>query len=146
MSTNRNRRSQRNPLRIVFVGIGVLVMAVAGLTVLPREKVDAETAALRREGRILYDANCAACHGFKGEGQTVPLAPDAPLAPPHDETGHTWHHPDWQLIQIVQEGGSQYMPSFNEKLSEDEIRATLAYIKSMWTPDQRVQQESISAQ
>jgi len=109
---------------------------------------DADTLAL---GEQVYDAECASCHGADGEGQF----PDAPMqpdetgrigAPPHDGTGHTWHHDDDLLIRYVIEGGQappdQFypMPGFEEKLSDEEITAVIAYIKTMWSPQQRMVQ------
>ncbi len=97
------------------------------------------------EGKRLYDAHCASCHGLKLEGQ-----PDwrrrnlngRMPAPPHDETGHTWHHPDEVLFGITKHGlvppyappGYQSdMPAFAGVLSDPEIRAVLAYIESHWS-------------
>ena len=63
-------------------------------------------------------------------------------APPHDESGHTWHHPDAVLFAITKNGlvapnaPQDYesdMPAFAAKLTDDEIWAVLAYIKSHWT-------------
>jgi hypothetical protein len=63
-------------------------------------------------------------------------------APPHDESGHTWHHPDHVLFGITQKGlvpphsPGDYesdMPAFGGKLTDEEIWAVLAYIKSYWT-------------
>lgn len=99
-------------------------------------------------GNELYDANCAACHGINGEGQF----PDAPMqpddtgrigAPPHNGDGHTWHHDDYLLFEIVHDGGMGLegfypMPAFGDQLSDDEIVAVLEYIKTMWTPQQRM--------
>ncbi len=102
-------------------------------------------------GQIVYNTQCAACHGVNGEGQF----PDAPMekdesgrygAPPHDDTGHTWHHHDDLLIQIVQEGGMgdpvnfYTMPAFDSILSDEEIEAVIAFIKTMWTSDQQARQ------
>src|SRR5690606_23645823 len=61
-------------------------------------------------GQGVYAQNCAACHGSNGEGQFPenPRARDASGrygAPPHDDSGHTWHHDDDLLYQIVREGG-----------------------------------------
>lgn len=62
-------------------------------------------------------------------------------APPHDESGHTWHHPDQLLFAIVKGGlvppyaPAAYesdMPAFAGKLSDEQIWAVLAYIKSHW--------------
>lgn len=96
-------------------------------------------------GEKLYAQHCAACHGAKLEGQPNwrERMPNGRLpAPPHDESGHTWHHPDHVLFGITKNGlvppyaPKDYesdMPAFADKLSDDEIRAVLAHIKSHWT-------------
>lgn len=96
-------------------------------------------------GQNLYAQHCAACHGAKLEGQPDwrrRLPSGRMPAPPHDETGHTWHHPDAVLFGITKHGlvppyaPADYqsdMPAFAGKLSDEEIRAVLAYIKSHWT-------------
>ena len=75
-------------------------------------------------------------------------------APPHDASGHTWHHRDDVLFRLVKEGvtavvGGGYesdMPGFAGVLSDEEIRAILAFIKSTWPERQRGYQAAISAQ
>jgi mono/diheme cytochrome c family protein len=96
-------------------------------------------------GARLYAQQCAACHGAKLEGQPDwrRRLPNGRLpAPPHDESGHTWHHPDHVLFAITRnglvppyasKGYESDMPAFAGKLSDDEIWAVLAYIKSHWT-------------
>lgn len=96
-------------------------------------------------GQKIYAQHCAACHGAKLEGQPnwQKRLPNGRLpAPPHDESGHTWHHPDEVLFAITKHGlvppyappGYQSdMPAFAGILSDDEIRAVLAYIESHWT-------------
>ena len=63
-------------------------------------------------------------------------------APQHDESGHSWHHPDHVLFAITKNGvvppyaPKNYesdMPAFGGKLSDGEIWEVLAYIKSHWT-------------
>lgn len=118
------------------------------------ELADDETLAL---GEQVYQANCASCHGDNGEGQF----PNAPLqadetgkigAPPHTGDGHTWHHDDDLLYRIIRNGGSGSpsmfypMPAFDEQLNEQEIEAVLAYIKTMWTEEQRLIQAQRSLQ
>ena len=94
-------------------------------------------------GQAVYEQNCAACHGKSLEGQFnwQKRNNDGYLpAPPHDETGHTWHHPDQMLFEFTKYGpqkfaGSDYksiMPSYSGKLSDEEIWNVLAYIKSKW--------------
>lgn len=103
-------------------------------------------------GQRAYAEACASCHGDNLEGQPnwrVRQANGRLPAPPHDETGHTWHHPDQQLFQITKlgieaiapEGYESDMPGFADSLSDDEIWAVLAYIKSTWPAHVRAQQE-----
>ena len=96
-------------------------------------------------GQRLYAEHCAACHGARLEGQPNWRArlPNGRLpAPPHDDSGHTWHHPDAVLFGITKHGlvapyappGYQSdMPAFADKLADEEIRAVLAYIASHWS-------------
>ncbi len=104
------------------------------------------------DGRATYAEHCAGCHGANLEGapdwqQRLPDGRWPP--PPHDATGHTWHHSDAQLFQIVRNGpqsilGPQYqtdMPAFAGTLSDRDIATVLAYIKSTWPPDERAYQE-----
>ncbi len=96
-------------------------------------------------GQKLYAQHCASCHGAKLEGQPnwQRRLPNGKMpAPPHDETGHTWHHPDELLFAITRHGMvppyappgySSDMPGFAGTLTDDEIRSVLAYIKSHWT-------------
>jgi hypothetical protein len=73
-------------------------------------------------------------------------------APPHDESGHTWHHPDELLFALTKQGpqalarsGYQSdMPAYGGKLSDAEIWAALAYIKSRWPKDIRQRQDAIT--
>lgn len=123
----------------------------------PAEKVwaDPSNAELVALGKQVYAAQCASCHGAKleGEGNWRRRKPDGTLAaPPHDETGHTWHHPDWMLFEYTKYGGEKFtrgavksaMPGFGDKLSDREIHAVLAYIKSLWPEDVRARQAQIS--
>jgi mono/diheme cytochrome c family protein len=96
-------------------------------------------------GAKLYAQHCAACHGTRLEGQPNWRArlPSGRLpAPPHDDSGHTWHHSDAVLFAITKNGvvppygpaGYQSdMPAFADRLSDREIWAVLAYIKSHWS-------------
>jgi mono/diheme cytochrome c family protein len=96
-------------------------------------------------GQRVYAQHCASCHGAKLEGQPEwrSRLPNGRLpAPPHDETGHTWHHADALLFAITKQGlvppyapagYESDMPAFGQTLSDEEIWAVLAYIKSHWT-------------
>ncbi|NOZ55021.1 MAG: cytochrome c [Gammaproteobacteria bacterium] len=107
-----------------------------------------------QQGKKIYGRFCALCHGRNLEGQANwrIRKPDGKLpAPPHDETGHTWHHPDQVLFDITKfglvppnapENYQTDMPAWKETLSDADIWAVLAYIKSRWPPESlRIQRE-----
>jgi mono/diheme cytochrome c family protein len=108
-------------------------------------------------GKKVYDTHCAACHGAKLEGEPNwrEKKPTGRMpAPPHDATGHTWHHPDAVLFGITKEGlvpgkyappGYQSdMPAYRGVLSDDEIRAVLGYVASTWPAREREHQARIT--
>ena len=106
-------------------------------------------------GKTVYAEHCASCHGAKLEGQRdwkSPLPSGRMPAPPHDASGHTWHHPDGVLFRITKEGpaavvGGGYesdMPGFGNVLTDEEIRAVLAFIKSTWPERERAYQAEMS--
>lgn len=102
-------------------------------------------------GAALYQENCASCHGADLQGQPdwQSRGDDGRLpAPPHDETGHTWHHADGVLFDYTKLGGKAAlalrgaefdsgMPGFADQLSDDQIQGILRYIKSTWPDRQR---------
>lgn len=106
-------------------------------------------------GQQIYAERCASCHGADLEGQPDwrIRKPDGRLpAPPHDASGHTWHHSDEQLFRITREGPSAIlpgygsdMPGFAGVLTDEEIRAVLDYIKSTWSERRQAIQASKSA-
>ncbi|WP_299821771.1 cytochrome c [uncultured Jannaschia sp.] len=113
------------------------------------------TAEQLRLGQDVYAANCAACHGADLEGQPDwrrRLEDGRAPAPPHDESGHTWHHSDRNLFTITKlgigaivPGYASDMPAFGDVLSDAEIAAALAYIKSTWPARQRGFQAEVTA-
>ena len=106
-------------------------------------------------GKLVYENNCASCHGVNLEGQERWREPDADgymPAPPHDETGHTWHHPDEYLFLMTKYGleeiiGQEYpnnMPAYKDILSDEEILASLSFIKSTWSREIKLQHDKIN--
>ena len=95
------------------------------------------------------------CHGAKLEGQPnwqTRLPNDRLPAPPHDKTGHTWHHNDALLFKITKLGtkalaGDDYetdMRGFSGELSDKEIIAVLSYIKSTWPAEIRQRHDQMN--
>lgn len=98
-------------------------------------------------GAVLYSDNCASCHGAHLEGQPDwrSSGADGVLpAPPHDKTGHTWHHDNALLFEYTKIGGqgamvargvagfNSGMPGFDGVISDKEIWDVLAFIRSTW--------------
>jgi mono/diheme cytochrome c family protein len=143
--------------------LGIVALAAAGAgawLLLPGARSSSDGDAYAPDlarGAAIYAEACASCHGADLEGQPDwrSPGPDGRLpAPPHDRTGHTWHHPDRVLLDIVQRGtaavvGRGYesdMPGFADTYTEAEIRDVLAWIKSQWPDRERQTQAQITAE
>lgn len=129
----------------VFIGGGA---AVAG-------KIPAPDGEQLAAGRAVYLGYCASCHGENGEGQENWQRRDENgelPAPPHDASGHSWRHSDDMLYRMISRGWRDpfnrterlTMPAFGAMLSEQEIRDVIAYLKTLWTDEQRVYQDKAS--
>ncbi|GAA4411919.1 c-type cytochrome [Quisquiliibacterium transsilvanicum] len=157
------RRSPRAVrARRAAIVIGLLIAAVAagvawraGTWSAAPAPLSAASAAQIEQGRALYAQHCASCHGANLEGEPAwrERKPSGRLpAPPHDDSGHTWHHPDEVLLAITRKGmrppiapvGYQSdMPGFEGVLDEAQIRAVLGFIASRWSEQSRAHQARI---
>ncbi len=126
----------RNAIVAVALALGLSACA-------EKPKADPLNAVQVAQGKRIYEAQCASCHGSKLEGQPnwrERLSSGKFPAPPHDASGHTWHHPDTLLFNIIKHGIEPYapagyqsdMPAFGGRISDDDIWAVLAYFKSTW--------------
>ena len=108
-------------------------------------------------GAEVYAAECAACHGDNLEGQpNWRIRGEAGLlpAPPHDASGHTWHHADDPLFTLTKYGLAGLMenpppsgmPNYSGILSDAEILAVLSFIKSTWPDDVRAYHDELNTQ
>ncbi len=97
-------------------------------------------------GELVYKEHCASCHGANLEGQPNWKKANADgtfPSPPHDDSGHTWHHPDDVLKQIILDGGNgnpnakTNMPAFRAKLTPIQVDGVLDYFKSTWSQQNR---------
>ena len=118
----------------------------------PSAASDRETIAL---GQAVYLKHCASCHGrnLEGEPNWRARKPSGKLpAPPHDATGHTWHHADNLLFRIIKQGTAALapagyktdMPGYSSVLTDREIRAVIAFIKSRWPAEIRRRQAAMN--
>lgn len=141
---------------LLFAAAGTVAIAsgLAALLLLSWLPVWAAGALLHPEdrrvvslGSEIYAEHCASCHGKSLEGHPEWQVRDEQgylPAPPHDETGHTWHHPDKLLFDITKLGVAEAakledyrtrMPAFESMLTDEEIVAVLSFIKAQW-PEQ----------
>ncbi|NQW20752.1 MAG: cytochrome c [Chloroflexi bacterium] len=120
-------------LAIAATALVITVSACSDGTKYPIKLTDS----LVDDGRVVYGANCAVCHG---DSTVRPPLPDAPT---HAADGHTWHHQDRLLVEWVLYGVPMggLMPNFVGTLSENEVRAAIAYIKTFW-PDPIIEQQT----
>ena len=136
----------RLPFMLAAISITLLLLTACGSDELTSTLSPTQLA----EGKALYEANCAACHGINGEGEENWQEPNEDgtfRAPPHDSSGHTWHHPDQLLLQIIAKGGqapNTQMSAFEDKLTEEEIKLVLEYIKTFWEPEHRESQADVT--
>ncbi|MGA1665276.1 MAG: c-type cytochrome [Burkholderiaceae bacterium] len=123
----------------------------------PKDLLKPTDAKIVSKGQQVYDLSCAACHGSKLQGQFNWRSRDAQgylPAPPHDPSGHTWHHPSEQLFNMVKFGiqhyaGADYkshMPKFERALTDEQIVAVLSYIKSTWPKDIQAKHDQLNQQ
>lgn len=129
-------------LQVLAIAAAAAAVGAAVVLIFVGEKGGALT-----EGKALYLAHCASCHGISLEGEADWQSPDQEgflPAPPHDETGHTWHHDRDLLIAITKFGVAEAaglggyqskMPAFVGVLSDREIEQVIDWIESRW-PDE----------
>lgn len=108
-------------------------------------RIDPTDAAQVEVGRRIYASACAACHDPLIRGQPnwqTPLPNGRLPAPPLDASGFSWRRSDPILFAISKKGPAAYlvayetdMPALGAQLADQEIAATLAYIKSTWPRD-----------
>ena len=159
MALPHGSRLRLTARRGLLISVAVLVVA-AGVAVYlaatqPRPLLQPNDPTVIQRGAAVYAQACANCHGTNLEGQPnwQVRRPDGLLpAPPHDATGHTWHHPEHVLFDVTRNGlqklaGPNYktaMPAFADKLSDNDIIAVLSFIKSTWPPKQRQANDAAS--
>ena len=143
-----------------WIALAAAVAAAGGALwfAMPRDiAIRADDAGSVARGQSVYTRHCASCHGERLEGQPdwQSRKPDGRLpAPPHDATGHTWHHPDRVLFEITKYGVAKAanlpghpsnMPAYEGILSDADIVAVLSWIKAQWPEPIRKQQEEVNA-
>ena len=147
--------------RSLIAGASVVAAGAVWFVVADR-MVEAETIRLRpdapdvvTQGADIYATACANCHGIDLEGQPNWRSRNADgrlPAPPHNASGHTWHHDATALFQLTKVGVAEMigdpdyasdMPAFADTLTDAEIVAVLSFIKSTWPADIRARHDGL---
>ena len=105
-------------------------------------------------GKTIYQNNCISCHqaNLVGVENWKELDEDGHRkSPPLNGTGHTWHHDDATLHNIIKYGLVKLvknyqgkMLGFEDKLKDKDIDSVLTYIKSFWPDDMYQHQINLS--
>ena len=79
-------------------------------------------------GKVVYEKNCATCHGVRGKGEgpvgrALKPNPSPDFTDPSFWKGKT----DEQLVRSIKEGKNA-MPPFGKMLTDEDIWNSLAYI------------------
>ena len=150
-------------IALAGVAVAAVVAALVGTAFnpfaskMPEHALRPDDAKLLAVGKRIYMAQCASCHGARLEGQPEwrTRGADGLLpAPPHDASGHTWHHPDETLFRITKFGVASIvgdpnyktaMPIYEGVLSDEEIVAVLSWIKAQWPAAIRQKHDQMNA-
>jgi cytochrome c6 len=96
----------------------LLVLSVACMVALP---------AMADDAAGLYKSKCQVCHGPDGKGDT---AMGKKLGVRDFHSPSVAKESDTELFKIAKEGKNK-MPSYNGKLTDDQIKALVKYIRSL---------------
>jgi cytochrome c6 len=100
------------------LALSLVALAVVAL-------VGAPAARAAADGKALYDAKCAMCHGK--DGVAKPMAKgSADLNDPKYQEGTTAE----ALATVIRDGKGK-MPGYKDKLSDEEIKAVADYVKTL---------------
>ena len=124
----------------------ILTFFVALLNVVNMDAFGAENRgydpAILEQGKTIFKANCAACHGDNAQGTVTNWqqrdANGKFPPPPLNGTAHTWHHPIGGLAHTIRKGTLAIggtMPAWEDKLSDDDVFSIILWLSSLW-PDE----------
>jgi mono/diheme cytochrome c family protein len=113
-----------------------------------------DSALMIARGKIIYESYCVSCHQVNLSGAENWKGVDKDghrKAPPLNGTGHTWHHDDASLHNIIKYGLAKIvknyegkMIGFGDKINDKQIDSVLSYIKTYWEDEIYERQISIS--
>jgi mono/diheme cytochrome c family protein len=110
----------------ILLGCMITMAAMASLVIASGPSAPASDG-----GRRLYDQHCADCHGVRGRGDG-PRAPFLSPRPGNLVSAATAAKSDKELLKIIANGRPRTaMPAWNDRISEEEQREVLRYLRSL---------------
>ena len=153
-------------MKLVYIVLGLAAAGLVVTTLFVVNQVQMRTSGgllrpndsqIIANGARIYQGHCTDCHGPNLEGQPnwrqrgeTGLLP----APPHDASGHTWHHTDDVLFGITKYGLAKFagldgyetnMPIYEDALADEEIIAVLSFIKAQWPKELQASHDEMNA-
>ena len=128
------------PRRRLVVFLLVLVGVGAGATLLwgmwLSRKAGTPAATPPQDGRAIFEAHCTVCHGPMGRGDGPGSKVIRQRMLDFSDAAAMRGLDDRFLFDIIKKGSSQFgrsnaMPAWGMKLTDEEIRAVVAYIRSL---------------
>ena len=104
-------------LLALIAGTGIALSACGSLSSLHAQAAN---------GQALFEANCVACHGPKGDGDT-PIGKQ--LQASDLRSPDVQKKKDAELTTSIMEGKNNKMPPFKAKLKPEEIASILKYVR-----------------
>ena len=99
----------------LLVGVGLLLSSLVFHAAVPADS-----------GEAIFKTNCAMCHGIDGKGFAALKTPD--FTSPKWQASMT----DKQMRVIIKDGKKgTAMTAFGDKLSDEQVTAVIAYIRSL---------------
>lgn len=84
---------------------------------------DGKPDAVLEEGRGIWSARCASCHGSAGGGGRGPKLADGEGLARHPEAA--------TMVAVIADGMGSGMPAFSDNLTPAEIEAVVAYVREV---------------
>lgn len=141
---NKSSKNQGIPKGVVTAMVVLIIGGFVAFITEPlwsTSSMSHDDPAMIAMGKTLFAKNCQACHGDNAQGQD-PLqakggqrADGSYIAPALNGTAHSWHHPTAALFKLIKDGSpakDSPMRSWSDKMSDEEIHATIAFFRSLW--------------
>lgn len=125
---------RRAVVLLPLIGVALAGAVVLGTWLRRENGTPAPTRAL--DGHAIFEAHCAVCHGSTGRGDGPGATLIRQKMMDFTDAAAMRGVKDGFLFEIIQKGSSQFgrsnaMPAWGMKLTDEEIRAVVAYIRSL---------------